>query len=181
MQGHCPICGQPLGTSAVVCEACHGRIDAREPRRRAAVLYGWGRGLMLFLALFLFAKGAYATLSPGGYAELVGDLGFASKDPTAQNWTAAFALVAALLYAIAWVAGYLGRGWDVLVCLAALVAFVMGQGATQFVLSGLEGGIARAIALFVFWTSVPTLQYYTFVLGRGEAEQGAGAAGDAAP
>ena len=169
MERHCPICGHVLGRHELVCILCRERIDAREPRRRAGALYAWGRGLMLFLAIFLFLKGAYATLSPEGYKAFVADMGFPMRDDHVLHWNAAFALVAALLYAVAWVGGYLGRPWDALVCLAALAAFVVGQGLAQFVLCD-QGGVARALALFVFWCSVPVFQYYSFILGRGRVE-----------
>jgi hypothetical protein len=36
-----------------------------------------------------------------------------------------------------------------------------------------KGGTARAVALFIFWVSVPILQYVMYVLGRRDAEAGA--------
>jgi len=156
-----------LDRHEIVCPACRRRIDAREPTRRESVLYAWGRGLMLVLAVFLFLKGAYAALAPKEYERLIGAFGATGREGAALHWNAAFHLLAALLYAIAWAAGYLRRAWDRAACLAALVVFVVGQGVTLFASIAQAGGVARAIALFVFWVSVPIFQYCAFVLGRG--------------
>jgi predicted nucleic acid-binding Zn ribbon protein len=183
MQHHCPICGNPILRHDIVCSACRERIEAREPTRRAGVLHAWGRGLMLFLAVFLFLKGAYATLIPKGYESFVASLGLPSRDAVALHWNAAFVLLAALLYAIAWAGGYLGQAWGTLVCIGGLVIFVIGQIIAQFVLGHEDGSLPRSVALFVFWVSVPIFQFVSLMLGRSHAEEAARddrAAGEAA-
>jgi len=178
VEQHCPLCGNPMGRREIVCPACRERIEEREPVRRASVLHAWGRGLMLFLAVFLFLKGAYATLIPKGYEVFIASMGFPTRDPAALHWNAAFVLLAALLYAIAWAGGYLGRVWGGAVCLTALAVFVIGQGITQFALGHQDGSLSRAVALFVFWLSLPIFQFVSLTLGRRQGEE---APGDAEP
>jgi len=165
MERHCPICGHRMTPHEIVCGACRTRIEQREPVRREQALGAWGQGLMLCLALFLFAKGALATFGPSEYQSLVRSLGFDAADATAHYLNAAFVSAAALLYAIAWIGGYLGLKWDVAVCLSALAVFVGGQAVTQFVFVRGDGGVARALALFVVWVAVPVFQFAALALG----------------
>jgi predicted nucleic acid-binding Zn ribbon protein len=171
MQAHCPVCGGPLGRHEIVCGSCRQRIAAREPVRRHNVLYGWGRGLMLFLAACLFLKGAFAALGPSDYADLARSFGVQSVDRTAQFLNAAFVVAAALLYAIAWLGGYVGRAWDSAACLAALVVFLVGQALTNLLGAAKDGYWAQALALFAVWVSLPVVQYAAFRLGSPEKEQ----------
>lgn len=178
MDSHCPVCGHPLGRHDIVCRACHQRIDTREPARRESLLYGWGRGLMLFLAVFLFLRGAVASLAPVDYGELARSFGVQSVSRTAQFLNAAFIVSAALLYAIAWIGGYVGETWDRAVCLAALVVFVVGHGLTGIISASSNGHWAQSLALFVVWVSVPVFQYVAFQLGSPSGASSAATPGD---
>jgi predicted nucleic acid-binding Zn ribbon protein len=166
MAEHCPVCGNPLGRHDIVCPACRQRIDAREPARRHSVLYAWGRGLMLVLAVFLFLKGAFAALSPVEGGDVARSFGLRSASRVTQFLSSAFAVLAALLYAIAWAGGYVERTWDTAVCLAALIVLVVGQALTGILWASGSGQWAHALALFVLWSAVPVLQYVLFRLGQ---------------
>jgi predicted nucleic acid-binding Zn ribbon protein len=166
MAEHCPVCGNPLGRHDIVCSVCRQRIDAREPARRHGVLYAWGRGLMLFLAVFLFLKGAFATLSPVEGSDVARSFGIRGTSRVTQFLDAAFAVLAALLYAIAWAGGYVERAWDTAVCLTALIVLIVGQALTGVLWASGSGQWAQALALFVLWSAVPALQYVLFRLGQ---------------
>ena len=168
MDRQCPVCGHRTHPDDIVCEACRSRIERRKPMRREQVLHAWGRGLMLWLALFFLAKGALATFTPVGYRNLVESLGFVAHDDTFHYLNAAFVSAAALLYAVAWIAGYLKLPWETLVCGLALAVFVVGQGVTQFAFD--PSGAARALAFFIVWIAVPLVQFVALVLGRNAAE-----------
>ena len=172
----CPVCKEELADHEIVCSACQERIDARMPAHRRSVLWSWGRGLMLAMAILFFLKGSFAALSPEEYARTVADFGFTSRDVTATSVGSAFFLAAALLYGMAWIGGYLGRAWDKHVCLAALVVFGAGETVTRFLFLSGRDGLARGLALFVFWMAVPVFQYCIFRLAYQAAEpEGVGA------
>lgn len=170
MERSCPVCGHHMRRHDIVCHGCRERIERREPVRREEALYAWGRGLMFCLAFFFFIKSALATFGPRDYQALTRSMGFEAVKPTFYYLNAAFVSAAALLYAIAWLGGYLKLRWEAGVCLAALVVFVAGQGVTQFVSASGEGGLARAAALFVVWIAVPVCQFCALVLGEHHEE-----------
>ena len=176
MERKCPVCGHRMAARDIVCPACRERIERREPVRREQVLYGWGRGLMVCLAVFLFAKAAFATFCPAEYGAFVRSLGFDGESATFSYLNAAFVGTAALLYAVACLGGYLRLGWEVLACGLGLVVFVVGQGVTQFVFAAESDAVARPLALFVVWLAVPVFQFAALVLGR-EPEASAEGAG----
>ena len=181
MEYHCPACGNPMGRNDVVCPACLRRIEAREPARRESILYGWGRGLMLVLAMVLFLKAALATLSPSEYGEVVRSLGIARAHPTAQFLNAAFMAAAALVYAVAWAGSYVGRRWDRAACLLALVVFLVGQAGTRGLAAASDGQWAQALALFCVWVAIPIFQYCSFRLGRPDETEAPPRASSAEP
>ena len=170
MERKCPVCGHRMHYRDVVCPACRERIERREPVRREQVLRAWGRGLMLCLAVFLFAKAVFATFSPAEYQSFLRSLGFEKEHETFLYLNAALMSAAALLYGVAWLGGYLKLGWETLVCGIALVVFVVGQGATQFLLVPAGEGLARPLAFFIVWIAVPVFQFAALVLGRHEDE-----------
>lgn len=166
MERHCPACGNPLARNDIVCSACRARIAAREPVRRASVLYGLGRGLMVVFAVGLFAKAAFATFGPAEYGEVARAFGIRPASPTERFLNAAFMAAAALIYAIAWAASFVGRPWDRTACLAALAVFLVGQAVTRVVAAAAGGGWAQALAMFCVWVCLPIFQYFAFTLGR---------------
>ena len=168
MQSHCPVCGNPLPYGRIVCPSCEQRIEDRRPRDRRSALLAWGRGLMLCMAVFFFLKGTYGALSPKEYGRAVEAFGLPVRDVEGTALNAAFFLAAGLLYGIAWAGSYLERAWGQIVCLAALVVFLTGEVIMQFVVLREAGGAARAIALFIFWSSVPIFQYCTYRMGLAE-------------
>lgn len=170
MEAHCPVCGGPLDRHDVVCGACRERIRAREPARRDSVLHAWGRGLMLFLAVFLFIKGSLAALAPSDYRDLARSFGVHSVDLDAQFLNAAFVVAAALLYAMAWAGGYVHRAWESAMCLTALIVLVAGHALTSIISASRNGSWAQSLALFIVWLSLPIFQYCAFRLGSPDGE-----------
>lgn len=170
MESHCPVCRGPLPYGHIVCPGCEERIEARRPRDRRSMLMAWGRGLMLCMAVFFFLKGTYGALSPKDYSRAMEAFGLPARDVDGTALDAAFFLVTGLLYGIAWVGSYLERTWGPMVCLAALVVFLAGQVIIQFVILRESGGAARAVALFIFWMSVPVFQYCTYRMGLAEPQ-----------
>ena len=168
MDRQCPACGHPMHPNDVVCVACRERIERRKPMRREQVLHAWGRALMLWLGVFFLGKGALATFTPAGYRSFVQSLGFVAHDDTFHYLNAAFVSIAALLYGIAWIGGYLKLHWEPLICGLALAVYVFGQGVTQFMFD--PGGYSRALAFFIVWITVPVVQFVALVLGRNAVE-----------
>ncbi len=170
MERTCPVCGHRMAARDIVCPACRERIEQREPVRREQVLYAWGRGLMLLLAILLFVKAAWATFSPSEYQDFVRALGFEKQSEVFVALNAAFVAAAALLYAVAWLGGYLKLEWEAVVCGLGLAVFVIGQGITQFMFAPDGAGVARPLALFVVWVAVPVFQFAALMLGNAEEE-----------
>jgi hypothetical protein len=123
---------------------------------------------MLCMAIFFFLKGTYGALSPKDYSRAMEAFGLPTRDVDGTALDAAFFLVSGLLYGIAWVGSYLERPWDQVVCLAALAVFLAGQVIVQFVVLRENDGAARAVALFIFWVSLPVFQYCTYRMGLAE-------------
>ncbi|NQT89614.1 DUF2116 family Zn-ribbon domain-containing protein [bacterium] len=168
MESHCPVCGNVLPYNRIVCPSCEQRIDARRPQDRSNALLAWGQGLMLCMAIFFFLKGAYGALSPEEYGRAMKAFGLPVRDVEGTSLTAVFFLAAGLLYGIAYMGGYLERAWGQYVCLAALVVFIAGEMIVQFLILQEAGGIARAMALFLFWIAAPILQYCMYRMGLAE-------------
>jgi len=165
MESHCPVCGNVLPYGRIVCPSCEERIEARRPMDRSNMLLAWGRGLMMCMAVFFFLKGAYGALSPDEYGRAMKAFGLPVRDAQGTSLTAVFFLASGILYSIAWLGSFLERWWGVHVCLAALIVFVFGEIVVQFFILQDQGGIARAMALFLFWIAAPILQYVTYRMG----------------
>ena len=166
MERKCPVCGHRMERLDIVCVACRGRIEQREPVRRECVLYAWGRGIMICIALLLFVKSVFALFGPREYEAFMHSLGLRLPDPEVWYLNIAFAASASVLYAVAWIGGYLKLRWEGLVCALGLLVFVVGQAITQLSDADAEGGLARALALFVVWIAIPVCQFATLTLGR---------------
>ncbi|MFW6163343.1 MAG: hypothetical protein ACODAJ_11290 [Planctomycetota bacterium] len=178
MEQTCPVCGHRMAARDVVCPSCRERMEMREPRRREQTLYAWGRGLMACLAAFLFVKAAFAVFEPGEYRTLLGSMGYEDVSDTFLYLNAAFVAAAALLYAVAWLGGYLALGWEKVLCGTALAVFVVGQAVTQFLCAPGEGALARPMAVFIVWLAVPVFQCAALLLGRQESEVLSGEEGE---
>ena len=162
---NCPLCGNELGQSDIVCASCVSKIVLNEPKRREARIRGVADSLLLFLAVFLFLKGAFAMWGEGGYANFVTGLGFPVGSEGLHYLNASVCVLAALGYAITAIGNYLGREWTLKVCLGTLCFFTAGQVVVQLgdIHEGL--GFTKALSVIIFLTAVPVLQYVMARLG----------------
>jgi hypothetical protein len=123
---------------------------------------------MVCLAVFLFVKAAFAVFEPREYRALLKSMGYEEVSETFLYLNAAFVAAAALLYAVAWLGGYLALGWEKVLCGAALAVFVVGQALTQFLFASEAEALARPMAIFIVWITVPAFQCAALLLGRQE-------------
>lgn len=162
----CPLCRKDMSDERIVCSECRAKIETNEHPRREAVLYAWGRGLMLFLSIMLFFRGMYALLDYEGYRSMGESIGFRSVSQAAHYANASLLLLTGILYAVSWIGGYLEKKWHRFLCLATLSLFIAGQVFVQFQGVTSPEECARSIALILFWITIPLIQYTAFRLGK---------------
>ena len=162
----CPVCKESISDSQLVCGECMTRIQDNEQPRREAVLYTWGKNLMIFLAVMFFLRGMFALLDPKGYMSMGESIGFRIPEQTVHYMNTSLLLLIGILYGIAWLGSYLQTKWHRPFCFVILLLFIIGELAVQ--LTGAEGAEAytRAMALVFFWISIPVFQYAAFKMGK---------------
>jgi|GEM_PF-2538483 len=165
---NCPVCGNELGDSEIVCAECVENIALNEPKRREVKIRHVADTLIVFLAIFLFMKGAYAMWGKGGYLSFMETLGF----PPDQNagdglhyLNASICILAALGYAVTALANYLARPWTLRLCLITLCFFVAGQLVVQLGDIHEGFGFTKALSVIFFLSAVPILQYVMSAMG----------------
>jgi len=161
----CPVCQVSMDDDLIVCPQCMESIARNEPERRKGRVATLAQGLMLFFAIFLFLKASWAGLDEKSYADFVESFGLSQKPPYVHYLGAVFGAVSALLYAAAWIGGFLRRSWRDAVCGAALLVFTAGQIATQYIGLSSEDPIPKAVALVAIWLALPVIQFLALMLG----------------
>jgi predicted nucleic acid-binding Zn ribbon protein len=177
---NCPLCGNELGESAIVCSACVEKIALNEPKRREARLRHVADTLLVFIAVFLFLKGAFAMWEMGGYANFVQSLGFPVGSWGLHYLNASICILAALGYAITALGNYMGKEWTLKLCLGTLCVFVGCQAVVQFADIHEEYSFTKALSVILFLAAVPTLQYVMSVMGTASGKAAPVPAGAAA-
>jgi fucose 4-O-acetylase-like acetyltransferase len=163
---NCPICNEGIPANSIICTSCLSEIRSNEPVRKESVLYAWGRGLMIFLALFFFFRGMFALIDPTSYQKTGESMGFVSPSQAIHHVNAALLLLIGLMYAITWIGSFLEKRWNRPLCLVTLICFIAGQLFIQFSEADSAETIARGLALILFWITIPVIQYITYCMGK---------------
>jgi hypothetical protein len=138
------------------------KVRLNEPLRKEDRIRNIANMLVVFLALFLFCKGAYAILSLEGYKNLVAGMGFPVTSNALHYWNASICVLAALGYAVTALGNYLSSDWAQKVCRFSLIFFILGQFIIQLGDISDEFILAEAISVVCFLSSVPVLQYVMY-------------------
>jgi predicted nucleic acid-binding Zn ribbon protein len=162
---NCPLCGNDLGQHDIVCSDCIDKITLNEPKRREDRIRNVADTLLVFLAVFLFLKGAFAMWGEGGYASFITSLGFPGNSEGLHYFSATTCIIASLGYAVTSLGNYLGKTWTLRLCLATLCFFALGQAVVQLGDIHEHFGFAKAISVIFFLIAVPVLQYVMATLG----------------
>lgn len=166
---NCPLCDNDLGEAEIVCSACVGRIILHEPKRRETRIRQVADTLVIFLAVFLFLKGAFAMWEQGGYANFVQSLGFPIGSEGLHYLNASVCILAALGYAVTALGNYLAKPWTLRLCMATFAFFLVTQTILQLADTHENYSFSQALAVVFFLTAVPALQLVMAFLGAGKA------------
>ncbi len=167
---NCPLCGNELDDSDIVCSACVEKIFLNEPGRRANKIRHVADTLLIFLAVLFFLKGAFAMWQEGGYINFVRSLGYPVGSEGLHYFNASICILAALGYAVTVLGNYLSKTWTRRLGLGTLCFFVAGQTIVQLADIHDEYGFTKALSAICFLSVAPILQYVMAVLGRPKAE-----------
>lgn len=165
---NCPVCGNELGDSEIVCAECVEKIALNEPKRREIKIRHVADTLIVFLAIFLFMKGAFAMWGKGGYISFLKTLGFVAETDGGEGLhylNASICILAALGYAVTALANYLARAWTLRLCFITLCFFVVGQTIVQLGDIHENFGFTKALSVIFFLSAVPILQYVMAAMG----------------
>ena len=160
----CPVCNAEMGKSEIICMSCHEKIRENEPMRKEERIKGIADMLVIFLALFLFLKGAYALLGIESYQDFVASIGFPETGTGLHYWNASICILTSLGYAVTALGNYLGADWTLKICRFSLLFFVLGQLIIQLLDISEEFIMAEAISVVCFLGFVPLLQYVMYVM-----------------
>jgi hypothetical protein len=178
---NCPLCGNELGDAGIVCGACVEKIALNEPKRREARLRQVADTLLVFLAVFLFLKGAFAMWEQGGYADFVKSLGYPSGSDGLHYLNASICILASLGYAITALGNYMSKPWTLKFCLITLCFFCVGQAIVQIGDIHEGYGFSKALSVIFLLAAVPVLQYVMAVMGASALRSASNLGGPAAP
>jgi len=178
---NCPLCGNELGEAGIVCGACVEKIALTEPKRREARLRQVADTLLVFLAVFLFLKGAFAMWEKGGYAGFVKSLGYPTGSEGLHYLNASVCIIAALGYAITALGNYMSKVWTLRFCLFTLCFFGVGQAIVQIGDIHEEYGFTKALSVIFLLAAVPVLQYVMAVMGASSLQDVPGLSGRTGP
>lgn len=156
---NCPVCGNELLGDDIVCPVCVDKIALNEPKRRENRIGQTANTMVVFLAIFLFMKGAFAMWEQGGYKEFVASLGFPTQSEGLHYLNATVCTVAALGYAITALGNYLTKKWTMRLCGVTLGFLIVGQTVVQFGDIHEGYGFFKALSALCFLAAVPVLQY----------------------
>jgi len=164
---NCPVCGNELGDSEIVCAECVEKIALNEPKRREVKIRHVADTLIVFLAIFFFMKGAFAMWGKEDYDGFIGTLGFTSEQggDGLHYFNATICILTALGYAVTALANYLARPWTLRVCFFTLCFFVAGQLVVQLGDIHENFGFTKALSVIFFLSAVPILQYVMAAMG----------------
>ncbi len=165
---NCPVCGNELSDSEIVCAECVEKVVLNEPKRREVKIRHVADTLIVFLAIFLFMKGAYAMWGKGGYLSFMETLGFPSEQDAGEGLhylNASICILAALGYAVTALANYLARPWTLRLCFITLCFFVVGQMVVQLGDIHENFGFTKALSVIFFLSAVPILQFVMAAMG----------------
>jgi hypothetical protein len=176
---NCPLCGNELGEAGIVCGDCVEKIALNEPKRREARLRQVADTLLVFLAVFLFLKGAFAMWEQGGYADFVKSLGYPTGSEGLHYLNASVCILAALGYAITALGNYMSKPWTLKFCLITLCFFCLGQTIVQIGDIHEGYGFTKALSVIFLLAAVPVLQYVMAVMGVSSLQNAPGLSGRA--
>lgn len=164
---NCPVCSNELLSDDIVCPACIDKIALNEPKRRENRIGQAANTMVVFLAIFLIFKGAFAMWEQGGYKEFVASLGFPTGSEGLHYLNATVCVVAALGYAVTALGNYLSKAWTMRLCGITLAFLLVGEAVVQFGDIHEGYGFFKALSALCFIAVVPVLQYVMSVQAIG--------------
>jgi hypothetical protein len=162
----CQMCSHDVSPGSLVCSECFTKVLSHEMPRREYVLYVWGKGLMVFLAIVFFVRGVYALMEPNSYRAVAAAVGMPLSSDTVHYLNTSVLLLAGMLYGISWIGTYLQKVWHQKLCLVTLVFFVAAQVILQLIEVVNAGDFALRLAVIIFWCVIPVFQYVALHLGE---------------